>query len=124
MREFEEPIIGQEAVCSDGLGRVAAFDFIPPNRWIQVDTYINNRSCKWDVANVTLVTILKQGVARQLVMYCDPEGKPRAWGVAESEDVARAEAQRQLAAYREKKREVGDLELADAHYTEEVEHVE
>ena len=61
---------------------------------------------------------------RIMVMYCDPEGKTRAWGIAVKEEHARCEAERQLEAYREKKREVGDLELANAHYTEVIRHVE
>ncbi len=48
-------IIGQEAICPDGLGRVLEYDFDPPNNWIRIDTYYNNRSCKWDLANVELI---------------------------------------------------------------------
>lgn len=55
--EFKHPIIGQEAVCSDGLGRVVAFKDCFPEQWIQVDTYVANRSCKWSPDNVKLVRI-------------------------------------------------------------------
>jgi len=52
------PVIGQEAVCPDGLGRVVGFDWTSPNSWVQVSTYINNRSCKWDSKNVYIVPII------------------------------------------------------------------
>lgn len=60
---------------------------------------------------------------RILVMKVDPEGKPRAWASASTVEAARAEAERQLLLYREKKREVGDFYLADANYTEQVHDV-
>jgi len=52
---FVHPIIGQEAICSDGLGRVIAFCDDFPDQWIQVSTYVNDRSCKWDPDNVKLI---------------------------------------------------------------------
>ena len=52
---FTHPIIGQEAVCPDGMGRVVAFEDNFPNQWIQVKTYVNDRSCKWSPNNVELV---------------------------------------------------------------------
>jgi hypothetical protein len=52
---MKNPIIGQEAICGDGLGRVIAFKNEAPEKWIQVKTYINNRSCKWDWLNVKLI---------------------------------------------------------------------
>lgn len=54
---MHQPIIGQEAICPDGLGRVVAYDFTGPNSWIQVSTYVRNKDCKWDRENVTLVRI-------------------------------------------------------------------
>lgn len=54
---FEHPVIGQEAVCRDGLGRVTAFKDEFPTQWIEAQTYVNNRSCHWDPANVRLVPI-------------------------------------------------------------------
>lgn len=51
------PIIGQEAVCPDGLGRVIAFQDSFPEQWVQVRTYINDRSCKWAPENVQLVEL-------------------------------------------------------------------
>lgn len=53
--EFDHPIIGQEAICPDGLGRVIAFKNDFPHQWIQVSTYVNDRQCKWDMANVELI---------------------------------------------------------------------
>lgn len=49
------PIIGQEAICPDGLGRVVDFNDRFPNEWILVETYINNRGCKWSPKNVELI---------------------------------------------------------------------
>lgn len=48
-------IIGQEAICPDGLGRVVAFSDNLPDRWIQIRTYINNRECKWGQNNIELI---------------------------------------------------------------------
>ncbi|NVZ11252.1 hypothetical protein HW932_18540 [Allochromatium humboldtianum] len=50
-----KPILGQEAICRDGLGRVIAFCDEFPHQWIQVSTYVNDRQCKWDPGNVTLI---------------------------------------------------------------------
>jgi len=55
---MDKPIIGQEAVCPDGLGRVIDTGYHSALvMWIQVDTYMHNRSCKWDACNVKLVKI-------------------------------------------------------------------
>lgn len=54
---FKHPVIGQEAVCPDGLGRVIAFRDEFPEQWIQVATYVGNRECKWASHNVRLVAI-------------------------------------------------------------------
>jgi hypothetical protein len=51
----KSPILGQEAICPDGLGRVVAFEDNFPEQWIQVDTYVDNRGCKWAPYNVTLI---------------------------------------------------------------------
>lgn len=50
------PVLGQEAICPDGLGRVVAFldDF--PRQWVQVSTYVRDRQCKWDPRNVELLS--------------------------------------------------------------------
>jgi len=56
--EFKHPVIGQEAVCPDGLGRVVAFMDSFPFQWIQVRTYVGDRSCQWDPCNVKLVKIM------------------------------------------------------------------
>lgn len=50
--EFKKPVIGQECLCPDGMGRIAAYCDNFPDQWIQVDTYVNNRSCKWAPHNV------------------------------------------------------------------------
>lgn len=60
---------------------------------------------------------------RVMVMKLDPDGLPRAWGIAPTEAAAREEADRQLQIYRVKKAEVGDP-LAGAVFTEKVEAVE
>ncbi len=48
-------ILGQEAICPDGLGRVIDYENKFPNIWIQVKTHVNDRSCKWDADNVELI---------------------------------------------------------------------
>ena len=57
MTDFHHPIIGQEAICPDGLGRVTAFKDSFPDMWIQVSTYVNDRGCRWAPENVKLVKI-------------------------------------------------------------------
>ena len=59
--KLKYPIIGQEAVCPDGLGRVTAFKDKSPFHWIRVATYINNRDCAWAWCNVKLVQIQLEG---------------------------------------------------------------
>jgi hypothetical protein len=51
----EKPILGQEAICPDGLGRVVDFSLEFPNTFVQVQTYVKDRSCKWGVENVLLI---------------------------------------------------------------------
>jgi len=58
-----KPIIGQEAICPDGLGRVISYNFTVPNNYIIVSTYIEDRKCKWDSKNVKLInpiTLVKE----------------------------------------------------------------
>lgn len=50
-------IIGQEAICPDGLGRVIAYKDAFPEQWVQVSTYVNDRQCKWAPHNVQLITL-------------------------------------------------------------------
>ena len=57
MSKFKHPVIGQEALCPDGLGRVQAFEDNFPHQWIQVETYVKNRGCKWSPHNVKLLCI-------------------------------------------------------------------
>lgn len=55
-------IIGQEAICPDGLGRVIAYSLDKvTDVFIQVDTYVSNRSCKWAPDNITLIDPRKGG---------------------------------------------------------------
>lgn len=54
---FKHPVIGQEAICPDGLGRVVDYRDRFPDQWILVDTYIRNSGCKWSPDNVELVRI-------------------------------------------------------------------
>ncbi len=51
------PIIGQEAICPDGLGRVEEIDFKLPNKNITIRTYVNNKSCIWDMDDIKLIPI-------------------------------------------------------------------
>jgi hypothetical protein len=62
MYDMSRPIIGQEAVCPDGLGRVRDVGI----GYIQVDTYYNNRSCKWGEENVQLVELRLRSIPKQL----------------------------------------------------------
>ena len=57
MKKFPKIILGQEAICPDGLGRVSEFNDKFPHEYIKVDTYINNRGCKWAPRNVKLIPI-------------------------------------------------------------------
>jgi len=57
VNSFEHPIIGQEAICPDGVGRVIEFKDEFPIQWIKVKTYVNDRGCKWDPLNVDLIAI-------------------------------------------------------------------
>ena len=58
---MDKIIIGQEAICPDGLGRVKDYSLIRPNNWIIVSTYFNNRDCQWDASNVELINPRKEG---------------------------------------------------------------
>lgn len=59
MREFKHPIIGQEAICPDGLGRVSAFCDNFPEQWIRIKPYLGTDDWKeWSPENVKLVSIL------------------------------------------------------------------
>jgi len=51
----QKPIIGQEVICPDGLGRVIAFDITSADRYIQVSTYVKDRQCRWSPDNVELI---------------------------------------------------------------------
>lgn len=53
--EFEHPIIGQEAICPDGLGRVIAYYDKFPSQWIKIKTYVDNKDSEWAPTNVELI---------------------------------------------------------------------
>ena len=50
-----EVIKGREVVCPDGIGRISDYSFKFPNTWVQVTTYFDNRDCKWDPKNVSVL---------------------------------------------------------------------
>ena len=52
----KKPILGQEAICPDGLGRVTAVGpEVAGTSWVQVSTYVGNRECQWAENNVELI---------------------------------------------------------------------
>lgn len=53
---MKDIIIGQEAICPDGLGRVIGVEKgIHDITFIRIDTYYNNRSCEWNPNSVELI---------------------------------------------------------------------
>ena len=60
---MDKPIIGQETICPDGLGRVVSFETVGRGisriKRIKVQTYIADRSCNWGVCNVELIEVRK-----------------------------------------------------------------
>lgn len=64
--EFKHPIIGQEAICPDGLGRVTAFIDNFPTQWIRVSTYVGDKQCNWAPYNIKLIklAIMEQADAK------------------------------------------------------------
>lgn len=57
MNNFKHPIIGQKAVCPDGLGMVTAFKDKFPEQWIEVTTFVGNFVKRYSPNNVRLVVI-------------------------------------------------------------------
>lgn len=57
---FKHPVIGQEALCPDGLGRVIDFRDNFPVQYIKISTYFNDRQCEWAPHNVQLVPIVME----------------------------------------------------------------
>ena len=57
-----------------------------------------------------------------MVIFMDPQGIARAWGIAGDYQKARREARRQLDIYLDGRRRFGDS-LASTDYEEEVHHV-
>lgn len=53
---WESIVIGQEAICSDGLGRVVEKS-ITKGEWIRISTYVKDRQCCWAPHNVVLIPI-------------------------------------------------------------------
>jgi hypothetical protein len=58
---FLHPIIGQEAICPAGLGRVTAFKDDGDDAWIEIQPYVNNAltatPLKWPPNYVQLVDV-------------------------------------------------------------------
>jgi len=52
------PIIGQECVCPEGLGRVVGFGTKDDADWIQVKTYVNSKNARWLVEHVRLIALV------------------------------------------------------------------
>ena len=63
----QKPILGQEAICSRGLGRVTDFkiDDEGLGQYIEVRTYSNDQSRRYRPENVTLVPIFPEHVCEQ-----------------------------------------------------------
>lgn len=57
MKQHKTPIIGQECICPDGLGRVVAFSDKFPHLYIKVSTYVGDRQCEWSPDNVQLIDL-------------------------------------------------------------------
>ena len=57
MKSNERIIIGQEAICPDGLGRVESYQVGVPDSFIQVNPYVGKRwgDGKWSPENVELI---------------------------------------------------------------------
>lgn len=52
---FQHPIIGQEAICPQGLGRVVSYRDDFPHQWICVRPYIGGCECNYDYSSVQLI---------------------------------------------------------------------
>ena len=63
----QKPILGQEAICPRGLGRVTDFNIDDKvvGQYIEVRTYVNDWSCRYAPENVTLVPIFPEHVREQ-----------------------------------------------------------
>lgn len=63
----QKPILGQEAICPRGLGRVTDFktDDEGVGPYIEVRTYVNDGSRRYRPENVTLVPIFPEHVCEQ-----------------------------------------------------------
>lgn len=56
MIRLKRPVIGQECLCPDGVGRVHHVEFWGEEvHRVYVDTYINNVRSGWDRRNVKLL---------------------------------------------------------------------
>jgi len=54
-RESKKPIIGQEAICPDGLGRVSDFCVVFPHEYVEISIYVRDRRCRWSLDSVELI---------------------------------------------------------------------
>jgi len=50
-----EVILGQEAICPYGLGRVVAYKFKEPDNFIRISTYRDNEERSWSPEKVELI---------------------------------------------------------------------
>ena len=64
-----KPIIGQECICPDGLGRVMS---VEPQGSIWIKTYIRNRECCWASVNVELLPLRPQILVAFNLLQADP----------------------------------------------------
>ena len=62
--EFNHPIIGQEAIVPDGVGRVVSYEDKFPTQYIEVKPYMTPYPMKFDPKNVELVEIITETNAK------------------------------------------------------------
>ena len=53
-----KPMLGQEAICPDGLGRITELKYWQGKLYeVRVKTYVDDRSCMWAAHNVELLPV-------------------------------------------------------------------
>lgn len=117
-----ETHIGEKALAS-----VAAEGFVRGANYVMNHPTITDLKAKLNRATLQLQEVdqwfiesAEANKMRLMVMMCDPEGNPRAFGIGKCLQDARTSALTQLEIYRAKKVEVGDSYLANANYTEKL----
>jgi hypothetical protein len=55
--KLKDLIIGQEALCPHGLGRITEVGLTFPDRFVRISTYVNDCGCKWEPSNVRVIPI-------------------------------------------------------------------